>query len=167
MDNEKDFVTVCEALTRLAILKNTSIEEKVIAVMSKTLLRDLSKEEILGSCEYLLKRVPRFPDIADFYNLIKPAQTPEDIAEREVSGLIEIIKGGYDNYKKSGTKMTDIQREILSTRGWDNLAAASVKDLEKIRTSLFYTLRNKMNQESGAKLIESKRAIASKTDLLS
>ena len=155
---EKDFLEVCKMLTQLAVVKNTKVEEKFIALMSKFLLSELTYADINQACGYLSKRVERFPDVAQFFNLIAPMQSIEELAEKEISQLIEYVKGGRDNFKASGAQLSEHQKDLFSVWPWSELATMNEKDLSKTRLNMTFYLKSKINSDGKTKLLSSKKA---------
>lgn len=154
---EKDFLDVCELLRQLAAIKNAKLEEQFIASMAMFLLRDLSKSDIAQSISYLSRRRPGFPDASDFFNLIAPVQSLEELAEKEIGALLGMIKDGWDNSKD---KLTDIQRDLLDVWNWYDLAKGSEKDLQKIRLSMSFYLKSKLASTAKLKIQLSQDAFA-------
>lgn len=158
MEKGQDFIETCRALTQLAILKDRKLEEKQLALMAKYLLSELSYQDIISACAYLAKRLPRFPDCADFFNLIAPMQSIEVLVEKEIGHLFDLIQGGYDNYKSSGVQLSEHQKELLEVWPWSQLAKMSVNDIAKIRTNMTFFLRNKIGSDGKQKLIMNTQA---------
>jgi hypothetical protein len=152
---EKDFIDVCHMLSQLAILKQTKPEEQVIALMAKYLLSELDKQDISQACSHLAKRKERFPDVADFFNLVVPMPSIEETAEREIGGLMGMIKDGWDNSKD---KLTEIQKDLLSVWPWHDLAKGTESGLQKTRINMTFFLRNKLGSDGKVKILMSNKA---------
>jgi hypothetical protein len=156
MENrEKDFLEVCTMLTQMAILKNSKLEEKQVALMAKFLLSELSLADINQACTYLARRKDRMPDVADFFNLVAPMPSIEEITEREIGGLMALIKDGWDNSKG---KLSDTQKDLLEVWSWSELAKSKESDLQKTRINMTFFLRNKLGSDGKGKLLASKQA---------
>lgn len=155
MTNEKDFISVCHMLTQLAILKDKKVEEKQIALMAKYLLTELTFSDISTACSFLAKRKERFPDVSDFFNLVAPMQTVDEIAEREIGGLMSMVRDGWDNSKD---KLSDIQKDLISVWPFSELARSKESDLQKTRISMTFFLKNKLGSEGKLKILMSKQA---------
>lgn len=155
---EKDFLEVCKMLTQLAVLKNSKVEEKVIAIMARFLLAELSCADIQQACTYLAKRKDRFPDVADFFNLVAPMESMEELAEKEISQLIDYVKGGRDNFKESGAKLSELQKDLFSVWSWSSLATMNQGDMAKTRLNMTFYLKSKINSDGKTKLLASKKA---------
>lgn len=153
--NETDFLEVCKMLTQLAVLKNSKLEEKQIALMAKFLLSELSLSDINQACTYLAKRKDKMPDVADFFNLVAPMPSIEETAEREIGGLMTLIKDGWDNSKG---KLSDIQKDLLEVWSWSELAKSREADLQKTRINMTFFLKNKLGSDGKGKLMASKQA---------
>lgn len=158
MEKRESFLLVCQALTKLAVLKDKKMEEKQLALMAKYLLSELSCDDIIKACGYLAQREPRFPDVSLFFNLMAPMQPIEVLVEKEIGHLFELIQGGYDNYKSSGVQLSEHQKELLEVWPWSQLAKISVNDIAKIRTNMTFFLRNKIGSDGKQKLIMNTQA---------
>lgn len=155
MESEKDFISVCQALTQLAVLKDKKLEEKQIALMGKYLLRELEYSDIMTAISYLAKREKGFPDVSMFFNLITPMTTIEEIAEREIGSLMGMIRDGWDNSKD---KFTDIQKDLLSVWPWHDLSKGKEGDLAKVRLNMTFFLKNKLGSEGKLKILMNNKA---------
>lgn len=152
---EKDFITVCQALTQLAVLKDKKLEEKQIALMGKYLLRELNFSDIMSALSYFGKRKDRFPDVADFFNLVAPMTTIEEITEREIGGLMGMVRDGWESSK---SKLTDIQKDLLSVWSFSDLSKSKESDLQKTRLNMTFFLKNKLGSEGKLKILMSNQA---------
>lgn len=155
---ENDFIKICHSLTQLAILKNHKAEEKQIALLAKFLLAELSCSDIMEACGYLAKRKDRFPDCADFFNLIAPMESIEELTEKEIGQLMDYVKGGRDNFKESGAVLTELQKDLFSVWSWSSLAMMNQGDLSKTRLNMTFYLKSKINSDGKMKLLSSKKA---------
>lgn len=149
---------MCEMLTKLAAVKNTKVEEKVIAIMARFLLSELSVNDINQSCTFLAKRKDRFPDVADFFNLVAPMESVETLAEKEISQMLDYVRNGRDNFKNSGAQLSDLQKDLMSVWSLSELASMNEKDLGKTRLNMTFYLRSKINSDGKLKLLSSKKA---------
>lgn len=154
MSND-DFIKICHSLTQLAILKNHKAEEKQIALLAKYLLSELSLSDIIEACSYLAKRKDRFPDCADFFNLVAPMVTIDEIAEKEIGGLMGMLKDGWENSKN---KLSEHQKSLLEVWPWHELVRGNESNLSKTRINMTFYLRNKLGSDGKLKLLESKKA---------
>lgn len=152
---EKDFLEVCTMLTQMAVLKNAKLEEKQIALMAKFLLSELCLADIKTASGYLSRRSNRMPDVADFFNLVAPMPSIEVAAEKEIGGLMNLIKDGWDNSKD---KLSETQRELLEVWSWSELARSKESDLQKTRVNMTFFLKNKLGSDGKVKLLASKQA---------
>ena len=151
---EKDFVTVANGLTKLAILKDKKMEEQAIAIMAKFLLSELTAADILRCCAYFAKRKPTFPDTSEFFNLICPAKTVEEVAETEIAGIIESVRTGvYDRQA-----FTVNQLDLLDKWNWSMLRQMKQQDLDKTRINMLFYLKAKLNTDGKTKEELSKEA---------
>lgn len=153
--NEKDFVATCELLTKLAILKRTKIEEKEAALMAKYLLTELSYQSIVEATSFLSKRKDRFPDVADYFNLLAPMKSFDEIVAKEIGQLMGMLKDGWENSKD---KFSEHQKALLEVWPWHELTRGKESDIAKTRTEMTFYLRNKLNSDGKLKLNESKKA---------
>lgn len=159
-NEEKDFVIVCQALTKLAILKDKKIEESQVALMGKFMLANLKAKDILEACGLFAKRLNKFPDVSDFFDLISPMESTEVLIEKEISDLWEIIRCGRDNFKTSGKVLTDHQRELLEAWSWHSLERMSVGDVTKTRQNMLFFLKGKIKADSRIKIELDKKSIS-------
>lgn len=155
---EKDFLEVCKMLTHLAVLKNHKTEEKQIALMAKFLLTEISCDDISKTCSFLAKRKELFPDVACFFNIIAPMKSIEELAEEEISQLLEYICQGRDNFKQSGKSLSEYQRDLLSVWSWTTLMNMNQPDFAKTRLNMTFYLKSKLNSDGKTKLLLSKQA---------
>ena len=154
---EKDFLDVCNSLNHLAILKRQTLEKEQIALMARFLLRDLEKEEIIDCCGHFAKRMDRFPDVAHFINMCRPPESIDEIAEREVSSFLELVKQGWDNSKD---KFTPIHRIIMEKWSYLDLShRTNQSEIPKIRISMVFYLKQKLGSTRGVVMELSKKAI--------
>jgi hypothetical protein len=151
---EKDFLTVANALTKLAILKNVKMEEQAIAIQAKFLLTELSAQDILRCCGYFAKRQSTYPESSQFFNLICPAKTLDEVAEEEIGGLMDMIRNGA--YIKE--HFTENQKHLLDKWSWSSLCQMRQIDLDKTRTSMLFFLKGKLSTDGKTKEILSKQA---------
>ncbi len=96
--------------------------------------------------------------MAQFFNLIAPMQSIEELAEKEISQLIEYVKGGRDNFKASGAQLSEHQKDLFSVWSWSELATMNEKDLSKTRLNMTFYLKSKINSDGKTKLLSSKKA---------
>lgn len=154
---EKDFLEICNAINHLAILKRQVLEKEQIALMAKFLLRDLTREEIIDCCGHFSKRMERFPDVAHFINMCRPPESIDEIAEREVSSFLELVKQGWDNSKD---KFTPIHRIIMDKWSYLDLShRTNQSEIPKIRISMVFYLKQKLGSTRGVVMELSKKAI--------
>lgn len=149
-----DFIECCHILTKLAILKGVKKEESEIAYLSKFLLSEISIENIKIACSFFARRKDRFPDASDFYNLMVPMIPIDEIAEDEVSGLINKVRN--NEYDKES--FSQIQRDLLDKWSWSSLKECSNKDMNAIRISMVFYLKSKLSNDGKTKILLNKQA---------
>ena len=160
--SDSDFIECCQLLTKLAILKSVKKEEEEIAFLAKFLLSEISIEDIKTACGFFARRKDKFPDAADFYNLVVPMTTVDELAEKEVAGIIDMIRSGFDK-----EKLTENQKDLLEKWPWGLLKESSLKDINQTRISMVFYLKNKLGNDGKTKLLLNKQSFGKyKSNLL-
>lgn len=144
---ENDFINTAQALTKLAILKSKVVEEAAIALMAKYLLTKLTYADILRCCTYFAERKPGFPEASEYFNMICPAKTIDEVAETEIAGILESVRVGV--YDKS--KYSDIQLDLLDKWNWSRLAQMKQGDVDKARVNMLFYLKGKLSTDGKTK----------------
>lgn len=151
-------INIAKALCRLAVVKNQERSDTQIAAYSEYLSKHFSYEQIVEACEYFLQRKPFFPDISEFFNLLRPLRTLEQVAIQLPYEVRQAIEESGFNYGKFHLRARADMIEYVKRVGWSEVHKIYAKDAVEIARSIlnnpkFYleNIKAEKNEEGSAK----------------
>ena len=130
---------IARMLQQLAIMKNQERSEKQIAAMSEYLNKHFSFEELSRASEYLLQRSPYFPDISEYFKILKPVKTQESMAIELRSELEQSIRDAGFSFKNFKEIAKPELLEFVKIVGWEKATKIYDKDAIEIFKSIVNT----------------------------
>lgn len=125
-------IKIAKLLLQLAIVKNVERTEKQIAATAEYLSKHFEYEEISNVCEYNLQRSPYFPNLCDFFNILRPMGTVDQRAIELYGEFQTAITASGGNYHFFIQNNRPELIQFVTDFGWQNSQSMFKKDALEI-----------------------------------
>lgn len=123
---------IAEILNKLAILKNQVRTPEQLVAMATYLSKHFYIKEISKASEYFLQRSPYFPNIDNFFSVLKPVKSIDQLAIEKRAEFIEEMRAYNFDYAKLMAFGRKESLEFVRLVGWDKAQTIYEKDALEI-----------------------------------
>lgn len=138
-NNDEEKIKIAKLLTQLALIKNAERSENQLAAMAGYLGNHFSFGQISLASEYLLQSSKYFPDISEYFQILKPIKSLEQNAMDYVLKMKELMREHptYSQYTSICKIYGEhVLLEIVKKIGWNDSLTIKDRDLLEIIKAL-------------------------------